>query len=80
VVVPREAMLDRGIRQIVLADCGQRYLRPREVATGQRSGGQIEILRGLRAGERVVTSSHLLIDSESRLIFEAKDSHDRLDY
>jgi len=76
-VVPREAVLDRGVRQIVFVDGGHGYLEPRDVTTGRRSGEQIEILRGLRPGERVAASGHFLIDAESRLNTQAKDSHDR---
>jgi Cu(I)/Ag(I) efflux system membrane fusion protein len=37
------------------------------VEIGERIGDRIEITRGLAAGERIVTSSHFLIDSESQL-------------
>jgi membrane fusion protein, copper/silver efflux system len=76
-VLPQEAVLDRGVRQIVFLDSGHGYLEPREVKTGRRSGDQIEILHGLRPGERVAASGHFLIDSESRLATDAKDAHDR---
>jgi Cu(I)/Ag(I) efflux system membrane fusion protein len=76
-VVPREAVLDRGVRQIVFVDGGHGYLEPRDVATGQRSSEQIEILRGLRPGDRVAASGQFLIDAESRLTTQAKDSHDQ---
>ncbi len=67
VLLPREAVLDRGVHQIVFIDAGKGYLEPREVTTGARSREQIEILRGVRTGERVVVSGQFLIDSESRL-------------
>jgi len=62
VILPREAVLDRGVHQIVFVDSGKGYLEPRQVATGAQAGDQIEILRGLRSGERVVVSGHFLID------------------
>jgi Cu(I)/Ag(I) efflux system membrane fusion protein len=37
------------------------------VETGERLGDRIEILHGLKAGERIVTSGNFLIDSESQL-------------
>lgn len=67
VSVPAEAVLNTGIKKTVFVDRGNGYLEPRQVETGERVGGRIEILRGLRAGERVVTSGNFLIDSESQL-------------
>jgi RND family efflux transporter MFP subunit len=72
VLIPREAVLDRGRQKIVFVDGGQGRMEPREVTTGLDSGFQIEILRGIRPGERVVTSGHFLIDSESRLAVAGK--------
>jgi RND family efflux transporter MFP subunit len=65
--VPSEAVLDSGLRQTVFVDRGNGYLEPRQVETGERIGDRIEIVKGLRAGERVVTSGNFLIDSESQL-------------
>ena len=65
--VPVDAVLDAGQRQTVFVDRGNGYLEPREVEIGDRLGDRIEILRGLKAGERIVTSANFLIDSESQL-------------
>ena len=35
--------------------------------TGERFGDRVEVVRGLSAGERVVTSGNFLIDSEAQL-------------
>jgi RND family efflux transporter MFP subunit len=67
VLIPREAVLDRGLRKIVFIEAAHGDLQPREVTTGREAGGEIEVLRGLQPGDRVVTSGHFLIDSESRL-------------
>lgn len=67
VTVPSEAVLDSGLRQTVFVDRGNGYLEPRQVEIGERFEGRTEILKGLRAGERVVTSGNFLIDSESQL-------------
>ena len=40
---------------------------PREIKAGLRSDGYIEVLRGLKAGERVVSSANFLVDSEAQL-------------
>jgi RND family efflux transporter MFP subunit len=67
VTVPAEAVLDTGLRQTVFVDRGGGALETRQVETGERSGGRIEIVKGLKAGERVVTSGNFLVDSESQL-------------
>ena len=67
ILVPSEAVLDSGLRQTVFVDRGNGFLEPRQVEIGQRLGDRLEILKGLQAGERVVTSGNFLIDSESQL-------------
>jgi RND family efflux transporter MFP subunit len=66
-VVPAEAVLDTGDRQTVFVDLGRGYLEPRQVVVGERYGDRVAITRGLKAGERVVSSGTFLIDSESQL-------------
>jgi RND family efflux transporter MFP subunit len=67
VSVPADAVLDAGLRKTVFVDRGDGYLEPRAVETGDRIGNRIEILKGLAAGEKVVTSGNFLIDSESQM-------------
>jgi len=66
-VVPQTAMLNSGDRQVVFVDRGKGFFEPREVKPGARSDGNVEILDGLKAGERIVISGNFLIDSESQL-------------
>jgi Cu(I)/Ag(I) efflux system membrane fusion protein len=66
-LVPTEAVIQTGQRTLVmLAEEGGRF-RPMEVEIGIESGGQTEVKRGLKAGQRVVVSSQFLIDSEASL-------------
>ena len=65
--VPADAVLDAGLRKTVFVDHGDGHLEPRQVQTGERLGDRIEILGGLKPGERIVTSGNFLIDSESQL-------------
>jgi len=65
--VPEEAVLDSGTRQIIFLARGDGHFEPREVRLGQRANGRIEILSGLKHGDRIVTSGNFLVDSESRL-------------
>jgi Cu(I)/Ag(I) efflux system membrane fusion protein len=66
-VVPRSAVLDSGRRQVVFVDGGDGRLLPREVHVGGRFDEAVEVMDGVAAGERVVTSANFLVDSESRL-------------
>jgi multidrug efflux pump subunit AcrA (membrane-fusion protein) len=66
-MVPRSAVLNSGDRQTVFVDRGNGNFEPRSVQVGLESGDRIEILRGLKAGERIVTSGNFLLDSESQL-------------
>ncbi|MCC6389547.1 MAG: efflux RND transporter periplasmic adaptor subunit [Bryobacterales bacterium] len=73
-VVPADAVLDTGERKTVFVDRGEGNFEPREVETGEHIDGRVAILKGLKQGERIVTSGVFLIDSESRL--RAGHSHD----
>lgn len=67
VVVPESAILDSGHRQVVLVEKGEGHFEPREVRTGARADGLVEIAEGLAAGEPVVVRANFLIDAESNL-------------
>lgn len=67
ITVPVDALVDSGTHARVYVEQSAGVFEPREVETGWRSGEQVEILRGLRAGERVVVAATFLVDSESRL-------------
>ena len=66
-VVAQTAVMNSGERQVVYVDRGKGYFEPREVTTGARSDGKVQILSGLAAGEHIVISGNFLIDSESQL-------------
>lgn len=66
-VVPEEAILRTGERNIAIVPIGSGYFEPREVKLGAASGGRVQVLEGLRAGDSIVVSSQFLIDSESNL-------------
>jgi len=67
VTVPADAVLNTGVRKTVFIDRGNGALEPRKVETGDRIGDRIQIVSGVRAGERVVSSGAFLIDSEAQL-------------
>lgn len=66
-LVPSEAVIRTGTRTIVMLAMGDGRYRPAEVRTGREGGGKTEILRGLKAGEKVVASGQFLLDSEASL-------------
>ncbi len=67
VLIPTEALIQTGRRTVVLlAEEGGKFT-PIDVEAGIESGGQTEIKRGLKPGQRVVVSSQFLIDSEASL-------------
>jgi Cu(I)/Ag(I) efflux system membrane fusion protein len=67
VVVPSEAVIQTGERRLVIVQLEDGKFEPTDVETGAEVNGQIEIRKGLTAGQKVVISSQFLIDSESSL-------------
>src|ERR1017187_7604544 len=66
-VIPVSGVLQSGTRQIVFVERGAGYLEPRDVQLGPQAGDQYIVLKGLKAGEHIVTSANFLVDSESQL-------------
>src|SRR5881397_3460980 len=66
-VVPKEAVLDSGLRQLVFLDLGQGVYQPYPVKLGRRSQEFVEVLEGIKEGDRVVTSANFMLDAESKL-------------
>jgi membrane fusion protein, copper/silver efflux system len=66
-VVPTDAILDSGERQLIFIHLGGGQLEWRTVKPGVRAGDWVEVVEGLKEGEHVVTSANFLLDSESQL-------------
>lgn len=66
-VVPREAILESGERQVLFIHHGGGMLAWRTARLGLQAGDWVEVVEGVKEGEHVVTSANFLIDSESRL-------------
>jgi Cu(I)/Ag(I) efflux system membrane fusion protein len=66
-VIPKEAVLDTGLRQLVFLDRGEGVYQPYPVRVGRRSQDRVAVLEGLKEGDRVVTSANFLLDAESKL-------------
>ena len=65
--IPASGVLQSGTRQMAFVDHGGGYLEPREVQLGARVGDEFIVQKGLKPGERIVTSANFLVDSESQL-------------
>jgi RND family efflux transporter MFP subunit len=66
-VIPATGVLQSGTREIAFVNRSDGYIEPREVQLGVRVGDDFVVMKGLKAGERIVTSANFLIDSESQL-------------
>ena len=68
IVVPVEAIIRSGERNLVFIKKDRGRFEPRKVVLGlENREGLIQVLSGLRPGEEIVTSAQFLLDSESRL-------------
>ncbi|HEV2130431.1 MAG TPA: efflux RND transporter periplasmic adaptor subunit, partial [Longimicrobiaceae bacterium] len=67
-LVPRDAVMRTGTRDIVFVEQGPGAYELREVRVGSEVNGNVQIVSGLLAGERVVARANFLLDAESRLM------------
>ncbi len=65
--VPNSAVLDSGTRQVVLVASGEGRFEPRHVKLGIHGDDWVQVLDGIKPGERVVVGANFLIDAESNL-------------
>jgi len=66
-MVPRAAVMNTGLRQIVFVQRDPSHFEPVETKTGMESNGMVEVREGLTEGEMVVVGGNFLVDAESRL-------------
>jgi len=65
--IPETAVLETGTRQIVYVDAGDGFFAARQIKVGDRGRDMVEVVSGLKAGEKVAASAVFLIDSEAKL-------------
>ena len=65
--VPERAVIDTGSRKIVYREAEPDVYEGIEVELGPRCGDFYPVIRGLKAGDKVVTTGSFLIDAETRL-------------
>ncbi len=66
-IVPASAAFHSGTRNILFLYHGEGQIEPREVEFGPQVGDNIVVLKGVEAGDQIVTSANFLIDSEAQL-------------
>jgi Cu(I)/Ag(I) efflux system membrane fusion protein len=66
-VVSSEAVIRTGKRAVVIARNAQGGFEPRDVSLGMDFGDEVEIVSGVKEGDKVVASGQFLIGSEARL-------------
>lgn len=66
-LIPSEAVIRSGKRDVVLMALKGGRFAPVEVKLGQESNGQVAVLEGLEEGQSIVVSGQFLIDSEASL-------------
>jgi len=67
IIVPREAVMDTGVRKIIFVCKAGNSFEPREIQTGWETDDGYEVKSGLKSGEHIVVSGNFLLDSESRV-------------
>jgi len=65
ILVPAEAVIRTGKRNVIIVAEANGSFRPAEVSVGTQANGKIAIFSGVAAGEKVVASGQFLIDSEA---------------
>jgi hypothetical protein len=65
--VPASAVVDTGERKVVFVEKGHGTFDAVEVVLGPRAGEYVQVLKGVAAGDRVVSAGTFLLDAESRL-------------
>jgi multidrug efflux pump subunit AcrA (membrane-fusion protein) len=67
IIIPRESVMDTGMRKIIFVQRDEGTFEPREIQTGMQTDDGFEIKSGLKEGDRIVVSGNFLLDSESRV-------------
>lgn len=62
IMVPAAAVIHEGDTARVWVRRPDRRLASREVQTGEELGGRVEVLRGLRPGETIVTAGAIFVN------------------
>jgi len=65
--VPVSAIINTGTRKLVYVETADNTYEPRNVKTGDADDDLVEIIAGLKRGDRVVTQGNFLLDSQANI-------------
>jgi Cu(I)/Ag(I) efflux system membrane fusion protein len=65
--IPSDAVVDSGLAKQVFVQTAPGHFEKREVEIGWRFDDRVQIVKGLKEGETIVSAGTFLVDSESRL-------------
>ena len=68
ITVPRDAVIRTAKGNRIIKVAGNGHFQPLAVEIGEEADGMVQILSGVKPGDKVVTSGQFLIDSESNLL------------
>jgi Cu(I)/Ag(I) efflux system membrane fusion protein len=66
-VVPLDAVVRTGTRDVVYVETDSGVFAPRAITLGPQRGGRYEVAAGLAAGERVAAKGVYFLDSEATI-------------
>lgn len=64
-LIPRQTVIDLGDQTRVVLALGEGKFKSVEVVLGETDNEYVEVIEGLEEGDKIVSSAHFLIDSES---------------
>ena len=67
IVIPLEGLIRTGREQRVIVALAEGKFEARQVMAGIESGNYVEIVKGVKEGEKIVISGQFLIDSEASM-------------
>ncbi len=67
IVIPLEGLIRTGREERVIIALGEGKFEARNVKSGIESGDYVEILEGVKKGDKIVTSGQFMIDSEASM-------------
>ena len=66
-IIPASGVLQSATARWRFVDHGRGYLEPREIEIGPRVEDDFVVQKGLKPGDRIVSSANFLVDSEAQL-------------
>ncbi len=65
--VPGDAVIDTGMKNAAYVKNGAGHFEPEERVLGLKGDGRVEVVKGLKAGDKTASATNFLIDSEAKL-------------